>query len=159
MGLTKIRAFKGLRDGKEDPAEFIEDIEWAYEQDYKPREPAEKDAQTAFYNKTHRILFRQNLDDDAFVWYSDLDGELKQDWPRLQDAFLPAFIITVKDAQTKKFELRVKLANLEQIDTENIADYLKKASELAIRLPLDQLDVGMATLRGMKDKDKRESIF
>ena len=158
MGLTKIRAFKGLRDGKEDPAEFIEDIEWAYEQDYKPREPAEKDAQTAFYNKTHRILFRQNLDDDAFVWYSDLDGELKQDWPRLQDAFLPAFIITVKDAQTKKFELRVKLANLEQIDTENIADYLKKASELAIRLPLDQLDVGMATLRGMKDKDKRERV-
>jgi len=27
IGLTKIRAFKGLRDGKEDLAKFIEDIE------------------------------------------------------------------------------------------------------------------------------------
>ena len=166
MGQTKIRSFKGLRDGKEDPMEYIEDIEWAYEQDFKAKEPRDLTSPNnppqaptiAYYNKTHRILFRQNLESDAFEWYSDLDGDLKQDWPRLLAAFLPAFAITAKDAQTKKFELRIKLANLEQLETENIADYLKKADELAIRLPNDYIDVGMATLKGMRDTSKRERV-
>ena len=183
MGQTKIRPFKGLRDGKEDPKEYIEDIEWAYEQDYKAKEPksfapsaftasssgaptsagATPDQQATnatkeFYDKTHRILFRQNLESDAFEWYSDLDANLKPDWPRLLAAFLRAFEITAKDAQTKKFELRVKLANLKQSESENIAAYLKRASELAIRLPQDQMDVGMGILKGMSDNSKRDMV-
>ena len=183
MGQTKIHPFKGLRDGKEDPKEYIEDIEWAYEQDYKAREPKSfapsaftgsssgtstgagatpnqqaTNATKEFYDKTHQILFRQNLESDAFDWYSDLDANLKQDWPKLLAAFLPAFAITVKDSQAKKFELRVKLANLKQADSENIAEYLKRAEELAIRLPQDHFDVGMATLKGMNDASKRDLV-
>ena len=30
MGHTKVRSFKGLKDGKEDPQEFLEDLEWSY---------------------------------------------------------------------------------------------------------------------------------
>lgn len=40
------------------------------------------DVMKEFYNKTHRILFRQNLESVAFEWYNDLDANLKQDWPR-----------------------------------------------------------------------------
>ena len=165
MGHTKIRVFRGTRDGKEDPNEFLEDIEWAYEQEFKGREPAAVpslgaavDPQAAFANKTHRILFRQHLEDDALQWYSDLDADLKQDWVQLKKAFLPAFAITTKDAQTKRFELRVKLANLEQLPNESIAEYLKRADELAIRLPQDTMDLGMAILRGMRDTSKRERV-
>lgn len=158
MGQTKIRAFRGLRDGKEDPNEYLEDIEWAYEQDYQSREPDAAEARTQYSNKTHRILFRQNLEDEAFTWYSDLDGEIKQDWERLRDAFLPAYTITAKDTQTKKFELRVKLANLQQEDNENIADYLKRAGDLHQKLPQEYIDVGMATLRGMHDGERRGRV-
>lgn len=31
---TKIRPFKGLRDGREDPLEYIEDIEWETERNH-----------------------------------------------------------------------------------------------------------------------------
>lgn len=74
---------------------------------------------SSFLSHSHRILFRQHLEDDAFTWYSDLDSNLKQDWPALMAAFLPAYAITTNDAQTKKFELRVKLANLEQGNAES----------------------------------------
>ena len=67
MGQTKIRAFRGLRDGKEDPNEYLEDIEWAYEQDYQSGEPDAAEAKTQYSNKTHRILFRQNLEDEVFT--------------------------------------------------------------------------------------------
>ena len=167
MGQTKIRVFKGLRDGKEDPNEFIEDLEWAYDQDYKSKEPrpsasnnheANDVAVQEFRNRTHRILFRQHVSDSAWDWYSDLDPEVKTNWPSLKRLFLPAFEVTVKDSQTKKFELRVKLHNLEQLEDENIAEYLKKASELAMKLPTDDIDVGMATLKGMRDLGKRERV-
>ena len=72
--------------------------------------------------------------------------------------FLPAYAITLKDSQTKKFELRIKLANLQQTDTETIAEYLKRAGELSLKLPLDDIDVGMGTLKGMRDVDKRERV-
>lgn len=165
MGQTKIRTFKGLRDGKEDPNEFLEDIDWAYDQDYKSKEPkatgdtmADALAVEAYHSKTQRILFRQHISDSAWDWYTDLDSENKNDWLRLRKLFLPAFEVTVKDSQTKKFELRVKLHNLEQLESENIAEYLKKASELAMKLPTDDIDVGMATLKGMSDIQKRERV-
>ena len=163
MGQTKIRAFKGLRNGREDPNEYLEDIEWAYEQDFKGKEPAtavdgSDELATTFSNKTRRILFHQHLQEKAEAWNSDLDSDIKVDWPKLRSLFLTAFPITLKDAQTKKFELRVKLHNLEQGENESIADYLEKANELAMKLPNDDIDVGMATLKGMRDLSKRERV-
>ena len=80
IGKTKVRAFRGLRDAKEDPNEYLDGIEWAYEQDYQSREPGADEAKIQYSNKTHRILFRQNLENETLTWYSGLDGELKQDW-------------------------------------------------------------------------------
>ena len=158
MGGTKIRPFKGLKDGKENPEEYLEDIEWAYDQDYQNNEPVNGEAAAAYKSKTHRILFRQNLEEKAREWYGDLDMDVKAQWSTLQDKFKTAFKVTLKDAQTKKFELRVKLHQLEQREEETIADYLNKAEELSMRLPQDDIDVGMATLKGMRDTIKRERV-
>ena len=150
MGSTKIRPFKGLRNGREDPSEYIEDLEWLHEQHYKANGPEP--------DKTLRLLFRQNLEDAAYDWYIDLEKETKNNWTELRKAFLKAFEVTEKDAQAKKFELRMKIAQLRQEDKENIADYLKRAAELARKMVHDDIDVGMATLRGMRDQFKREQI-
>ena len=104
------------------------------------------------------MLFRQNLEDGAYDWFSDLGSEVKNNWPAIRSLFLASFEITIKDAQTKKFELRMKLANLEQTDGENIADYLKRAMDLSRKLPNDEVDVGMATLKGMRDMHKRDQV-
>ncbi len=61
MGGTKIRSFKGLKDGREDLIEYLEDIEWAYAQDFSSNEPEAADAVESYRFKTYRILFRQNL--------------------------------------------------------------------------------------------------
>lgn len=39
---AKIRTFRGLRNRNEDPNEYLEDLELAYEQDYSGREPADE---------------------------------------------------------------------------------------------------------------------
>jgi len=57
MGGTKIRPFKGLRDGRENPQEYLEDIEWAYEQDCQSNESSGDEANQVYSNKTHRIMF------------------------------------------------------------------------------------------------------
>lgn len=150
---VKIRPFFGLRDGKENPEEYIEDIKWAYDREIKPTDPTGATA-----DKSYRMLFRQHLEKDAHDWYTDLESDVKQNWESLRNSFLTYYKITVKDAQAKKFELGMKLAQLKQDDKESIADYLKKASDISRKLPNDEIDVGMATLQGMRDRSKREQV-
>ena len=155
MVQSKIRPFKGLRDGKEDPTEYIEDLEWVYDQDYRGKNPTNDATIT---EKSYRLLFRQHIEADAYDWYTDLDKDIKQDWEKLKQLFLTSFQVTEKDTQAKKFELRMKVAQLKQEDNESIAEYLKKAFELSRKMVNDGIDVGMATLRGMRDQFKREQV-
>lgn len=82
-----------------------------------------------------RLLCRQNLEGDPWTWYTDLDRDIKQDWQKLRAKFLASYEITEKDAQAKKFELRMKVAQLKQGDNEDIAEYLKRAGDLARKMP------------------------
>ena len=64
MVQVKIRSFRGRRDGKEDPQEYIEDIEWACDQ--------ENDTGPGnVVGKAHRLLFRQKVYlADQVLWMS-----------------------------------------------------------------------------------------
>ena len=57
MGHTKLRAFKGLQSDKENAEEFLEDLDWAYEQDYKLSEPGGAPEAEEYLAKTKKILF------------------------------------------------------------------------------------------------------
>ncbi len=96
MVQVKIRTFYGLRDGREDPVELLEDIDYAYERDNR-----DADKEGTNHDKEHRLIFRQHLDCDAYTWYRDLSKEVKLDWAKLEKAFLTEFEITEKDAQAK----------------------------------------------------------
>ena len=151
MVQVKIRPFKGLRDGREDPQEYLEDIEWACDQ-------GDNIGSGHLADKALRMLFRQHLEDDAWTWYADQERAVKQDWGRLRQLFLSSFEITEKDAQAKMFELRMAVAQLKQNDNEPIAEYLKRATDLARRVPNDEIEIGMATLCGMHDQHKRGQV-
>jgi hypothetical protein len=103
IGSTRIRPFKGLRIGREDLTECIKDLGWLYDQYQK--------ANGTGPDKTLRLLFRQNLEAEAYDWYIDLRIETKNDRDQLQ-SFLKAFEVIEKDAQAKKFELRSRMAQL-----------------------------------------------
>lgn len=78
MGHTKLQAFKGLQSDKENAKEFLEDLDWAYEQDYKLNEPNRASEAEEYQTKTKKILFRQHLEGDAYEWYADLEMEDKR---------------------------------------------------------------------------------
>ncbi|KAL9100381.1 MAG: hypothetical protein Q9163_004239 [Psora crenata] len=155
MVQAKIRPFRGQKDGKEDPHEYLEDLEWVYEQLYRGVNPPASEQEA---NKTYRLLFRQNLEGGAYEWYTNLDREVKQDWQKLREVFLKYYQITEKDAQAKKFELRLKIAQLKQEENESIAEYLKRAEDLSTHMAVDEIDLGMAMLRGMKDQHKKDQV-
>ena len=107
MSSIKIYFFWELRDGKEDFIEYIKNLEWKYEQHYQFN-----DSMKSNKNRIMKVLFRQNLNDDVYQWYVEQKAEIKQNWTKLRAIFLKQYEITVKDIQAKKFELRMKMAQL-----------------------------------------------
>lgn len=62
---VKIRSFKGLQNGIENPIEFLEELSWAYEREHKVDEPHDQEERKSYISETHRILFRSDLEDNA----------------------------------------------------------------------------------------------
>ena len=54
---------------------------------------------------------------------------------------------------------RIKLSRLGQKDGKSIAEIQELTKELTKGLPRDKIDVGMATLKGMRDEDKRSRVI
>ena len=155
---TAIRPFHGRKDGTEYPQEYIEDLEFAYEQDHLHKEPAASEPKATYLDRTYRVLFRSNLKDQANVWYGQQEIDIRSSWAKLKASFLAEYTTTEKDAEQRMFETRMRLHSLRQANDEHIAEYLKRAEELAIKMPGDLREVGMATLKGMKESIKKDQI-
>lgn len=129
---TSIKPFRGVQDNLEDPDEYIEDLEWIYSQDYQSAEPSQSlDAKQTYVNKTFRILFRNHLEGKAVEWYSNLAPPIRKDWNTLKTSFLDHFKLILRDSQTNLWEKKVELANLRQGTHEGIAQFMKRAEDLA----------------------------
>ncbi len=75
----KIRPFKGLQNGIENPTEFLEELSWAYRWEHKVDEPNNQEERRSYFSEIHRILFWSNLKDNAERWYSKLPTTTKGD--------------------------------------------------------------------------------
>ena len=150
---VKIRFFKKLRNEKKNSKKYIENINWTYERNFKTI-----DVDEITINKFKRMLFRQNLKNDVHVWYKNLKSNFKQNWSKLLKFFLKYYEIFVKNAQTKKFELKMQLTQLKQKNQKLIFDYIKRASNISRKLSNDEIDVEMIILRNMKNVSKRKQI-
>ena len=147
----KIRSFKNLKNDKENSLKYIENIEWKIEKNHN-------DAKIAEISKVLRLFFRQNLKNDAYIWYkNDIEIEIKLNWIQLRIVFLFEYKIIVKDVQTKKFELKMKMFQFKQKHRENIADYFKRISKLIRKMIKNEINVEMITLRDMKNQSKKKT--
>ena len=156
---TSIRPFRGVQNNLEDPDEYIEDLEWAYAQDYQSAEPFHNvEAKQIYINKTYRILFRNNLEEKAVEWYLNLGASIRKDWDTLKASFLEHFKFISRDSQTRLWEKKVELANLRQGNNKGIAQFLKRAKDLADQIPDSKVDVSMAVIQGMSDKNEKKRI-
>ncbi|KAA6406837.1 MAG: hypothetical protein FRX48_09335 [Lasallia pustulata] len=123
MGHATIKPFNGQRDGKEDPGEYLEDIEFAYINDYAGSPAAAKEDDHK--SKTSKILFRQHLREGAATWYGDLPKDTKNNWEKLK----------------KEFEAEFKFEDNHKTET----------FILWQRLPAALATLGFNIVRGMKD--------
>ncbi len=156
---VKIRPFKGLQNGIENPIEFLEELSWAYRREHKVDEPHDQEERKSYISETHRRLFRSNLEDNAERWYSKLSTTTKGDWNALKSAFITTFQMDEVDNEARMVELRLELANLKQGDTENIAEFMGRADVLGRERPDSQVDVGMAVARWILDPDHKEKLL
>jgi len=67
--------------------------------------------------------------------------------------------IILKNAQIKKFKLKVQLTNLIEKNIENIFEYLDRVNDLTVKLSFDNIDVEMSVLKKMKDDSKKKRVF
>lgn len=77
----------------------------------------------------------------------------------MRTAFTTAFQMEEVDNEARIFELRLKLANLKQGETENIAKFIARADILAKELPGSQINDGMAMTRGIFDPEHKERLL
>ena len=105
-----------------------------------------------------KILLSSHLSGKAEEWYDDLEIDDKGSWPTLVKHFETYYQLTPRDARTKLFDLRMKLADLKQQTDESIADYLEGAANLVSKFPTEEFDIGMAIVREINDREHQEWI-
>ena len=154
MGQSKIKTFYGYRDGKEDPAEYLEDVQFAYESSHALKAPTDEEQAKAYEGRVCRILFRQNLKGEAAKWYSELKPVVKSDWVTLSKTFSEAYVLE-EDVAADTYQLMQRVANLAQKENEGIAEYLRRGEDLSRRLPEQDLSIGFNFVRGMRDVRKK----
>ena len=148
MGHATIKLFSGQRDGKEDPGEYLKDIEFAYINDYAGSPAAVKEDDHK--SKTSKILFRQHLREGAATWYGDLPKDTKNDWEKLKKEFKAEFKFE-DNHKTETFILWQRVSSLSQGEDEPIVVYICRADDLARKLPAALATLGFNVVRGMKD--------
>ena len=148
MGHATIKPFSGQRDGKEEPGEYLEDIEFAYINDYIGSPAAAKEDD--YKSKTSKILFWQHLCERATTWYGDLLKDTKNNWEKLKKEFKTEFKFE-DDHKTETFILWQRVSSLSQGKDKPIAAYICRADDLACKLPAALTTLGFNVVRGMKD--------
>ena len=126
-GVMRINPFVGRGDGKENPADYIADVEMAAKS-----WDASYGADTDNPEASKIALFRQNLDKngDAWHWWSCvLDDDLKGAFGTIKEAFLARYGVA-KNKAVSRFNIQNELMLLQQQKGQSIADYVFEAERL-----------------------------
>jgi hypothetical protein len=73
-----LRRFEKKINERKNFEEYLKDIKFTYQTNYKSQEAAEND-KIKYRNNVHKILFRQNLREEVEDLYSDLIKIVKND--------------------------------------------------------------------------------
>ena len=155
--LLKIRTFRGMGDGSEDPNDYLDDIECAAEAFEYQKNSDSKDG----IGLSRRRFFRQYLskDGDAGYWWQYvLRPEEKKSYQTIKEKFLERYGTTATAVQSR-FEVQSEIMALRQNPGESIASYVRTAEKLSKRVPteLDSI-LALCLIKGMTDKLKKADI-
>ena len=140
-----VAPFFGKRDGREDPGEYLETIEFFVDEAY-----------TAGQDKNltvKRLVFRGKLQDEALHWYQNLSPDIRADWTMLSAAFKKEFqVVTRTELDPNRFFNA--LYNLKQ-GKKGIAQYVEEADTLFQKCPEPLKEyMGSQFVAGLADEQK-----
>ena len=155
-GVMRITMFVGKGDGREDPVDFIADVEMAarsWDSLYG--------ADTDHPESSKIALFRQNLDRDGDAWHwwtCIVESGVKESWEAIKKAFLARYEVT-KNKAVHRFNIQNELMLLQQRAGQSIAEYVFEAERLSERVPKDMDNLlAMVFIRGLADQETRRRV-
>ena len=126
--LLKIKPFKGLADGSEDPEEFLDDVQAAAE-GWHMACPADAESSAALRTTMIRF-FRQNLLDGydaAWWWQMAVPAATKKDWNLIKKAFTEKFGQAGNAKEEDDFAITQAIMSLSQREGQSIQAYVREA--------------------------------
>ena len=155
-GIMRMNPFVGRGDGKENPSDFLSNVEMAARS-----WDATYGADTDNPNASKIAIFRQNLDrdGDAWYWWSCVLADVeKLTFASIKKAF-PKRYGAEKNKAFSRFNIQNELMCLQQRKGQTIAGYVREAEVLSERVPANMNDMlAMAFIRGLADQESRWGI-
>ncbi|MCJ1356036.1 MAG: hypothetical protein MMC33_006030 [Icmadophila ericetorum] len=134
---------------------FLKSVEFFFEYTLHGKGAGNYWEEVSDEERIYRILFRQNLRDDALKWFRQLAPEIKQNWKVLKETFIEAYNAET-DAAPIKYTLEI--ASLVQSSGESISAYVQRAEALYKQAPaLDDI-IGVDFLKGMHDTNQKSLV-
>ncbi len=135
--------------GQEDPAEFIENLNFAVDGQVYTDQNRKLTAT--------RVIFRTHLRDKALLWYHGLNAETRANWQLLETAFLSQFTLTAPKEVDPTWFLNLAL-NLRQ-RCRSIVKYIREGDQFNAKCPEKFRDVlGHQFTAGLDDKGKIDLV-
>ena len=155
-GIMRMNLFVGRGDRKENPSDFLSDVEMAARS-----WDATYGADTDNPDAAKIAIFRQNLDreGDAWYWWSCVLADVeKLTFAGIKKAFLKRYGAE-KNKAIYRFNIQNELMCLQQKRRQPIAEYVREAEVLSERVPTDMNDMlAMAFIRGLSDQESRRRM-
>ena len=144
-----LTIFSGSKDGRENPVEFIEDVESQIKSDEYPI--------IAKVEQAIRVQFRTHLSEKALDWYRDLTTDIRSNWNELKTKFVTKFKIAPRQDRdpNRYFNL---VYNLKQRGR-SIVTYVEEAEKLHRACPSNLLPfLPHQFVAGLNDESKIEEV-
>jgi hypothetical protein len=151
-----IKTFWDKRNEREDLEEYLKDIKFVYQTNYKTQKAIEKN-KIKYKNNVHRILFRQNLKKKIEKWYADLEKSMKDDWTALKNIFKMQFEIEA-NAEADKYLFLQRMIILTQKSNKNITKYFRRTKSLVKHLFNSAEIIDYNVIKEMKNKIQRKRM-
>ncbi len=153
---SSIKSFWDKRNDRKNSNEYLKDIEFIYQTNYKTQEAIEDD-KNKYKENVNRILFKQNLREETKNWYSNLSKIVKSDWIAFRTTFKIQFEIEI-DAKANKYLLLQRMITLTQRSNEDITNYFRRTKSLTRHLLNAVETIKYNVVKKMKNKIQRERI-
>ena len=148
MSPAMIRPFHGVRDGRENPKEYVEEVEF-HVKIISHQHTAEH------VDRLSIIVFRHYLQNAAYQCYTNLPDPIRQNWTTLKTWFLDTYRVTEQDIQLKKQRITLELLRIKQAPSETLEAYILRVDTIWQQAPDPETILVSNFLQGLHNIEQK----